>query len=319
MKTMILILAALLSPGIHAQNAKPETSDGQQSGQPAPSTSSVADDPQFKQLSPERQAFVKGTLQQIDAAIAQRDLIALERVKLDVAHRELLGSKFCGDHTVDDRTFLDAAEHSPVQEAYAVRWLDREPGKTAHTAIFTQSGRCVAMDGAVMVTGQIIAAVMPNSLAVSVKAGMVAYEAEYWSSAADQAKGAQPTRGIFIENSFLANLDPQIASAPFRLNGGVEDADFHWNGQTETLELKPGVAWRPAPQPATFTPRAKDPAQTQPTSPEAASGQPQSGCAEAKQAQSKRGIGGIRLPGALGKVLQKAQTGCPEYGQGAKH
>ncbi|MGB6942474.1 MAG: hypothetical protein WBE37_08780, partial [Bryobacteraceae bacterium] len=234
MTGQIALLLALLPAGICAQNATLPN----QTAPPDP----LGSDPGFQRLSPEKQALIRALSGRVDAAVEQKDPKAIEQLTLEMAQRELMGTQFCGEHVVNGGTFIDAfARNQSHEEAFAVRWLDREPGMTVHTAVFTNAGRCVVSDGERLEDGKTIASVMPNSLAVSQQHGFVAYEAEYWNSPVERSAGGALHRGIFIENRFLAELDPRNASAPFSLNVNEQQGDFRWSARQEGLELRPGV------------------------------------------------------------------------------
>jgi hypothetical protein len=247
-KVMFLLLAALPPSAILAQNTKPlpANESAQTTNAPPAQADRLEDDPRFKRLSPEGQAWMRAITARFDAAIDQKDTKALEQLTLEVAQRELTGTKFCGEHIVNDGTFVDAFARNDSHKAFAVRWLDREPGTAVHTAIFTGEGRCVVMDGDSLQDGISISRVMPNSLAVSAKHGLTAYEAEYWKSPSERSGGGAAHRGVMIENRFLIELDPHKASAPFSLNANDEDRDFWWNDEKERLEMRPGVVIVPA-------------------------------------------------------------------------
>jgi hypothetical protein len=318
MRTMIfLLLAGTLSQAIRAQSMKaPDAKQQQLPPQPG-SSGSVAADPVYQPLTTEAQARITQTTKQVGDAFNTHNPSALPRLEIDMAHWGLVGYKFCGDHTVGDATWVDAFERSEDYEAFAVPWLGREPGIAAHSAIFTNSGRCVAIDGGVTKDGQVIAAVMPNSMAVSRAHGLVAYEAEYWSSVSSRDAGLTPHRGIFIENRLLGEVNTEKGSAPFHLNDDTLNPDFHWNNADETLDLKPGVVLPREGRKPLFTPNpalVKQPAV--PPAPPAA----QNGCADSKLSQAKKILGGL-FPGGGRKVLEKIQPcpATPTDGQGAKN
>jgi hypothetical protein len=167
------------------------------------------------------------------------------------------GAGLCG-HVVDPATFLDArAQNSSHEEAIVMRWLDPK-GTAVHSALFM--GRCVAKDGDT-IDGKVIVRVLPNSLVVSNKHGLTAWEAEYWDSPAEKGGRSTPHRGVFNENRFVTELDPTKASEPGSVSGS--EADFHWNEEPETVAVKPGIALVPpspryayqtAPTPCVATP-----------------------------------------------------------------
>jgi len=325
MRTRIFLLLALSLPSvIWAQSAKPRSANGSpQAAQPQQGlVESLENDPEYKRLSPERQAWVRAMTTRLETATNQHDIRALEQLKLEVAQRELTGTKFCGGLVVNEGTFVDAFVSKEPYQAFAVRWLDREPGTAVHTAIFTSGGRCVVKDGDVLEGDKSITRILPK-LAVSGKYGFVAYEA-FFLSPSELAAGSTPHRAVFIENRFLTELDPHKASAPFSLSVNDEELDFRWNDDPVRVELKPGLALLPAAQ----APAAAGTKQTTQRPLPAPSKQPanqaaQTGCGSGKSATKKPGFGGIPLPGSIAKVMQKAQqSACAataEDGQGANH
>lgn len=339
MKTIIfLAMAASLPMVTAAQNVRPMPN------QTAP-PNRLENDPDFQRLSPEKQAWVRWINGRIETAIEKKDLKALKQLELEFGQSKLHGTTFCGEHVVNDGTFVDdIARNNSQEEAYAVRWLAAEPGVTVHTAIFTASGRCVAHDGEVLDDGKALVQVMPNSLSLSNQHGFVAYEALYWPSPSQNAQGSAPRRAIFIENRYLADVDPRKASAPFSLNANELDGDFRWNDERELLDVKPGVALVPAAQgprspsgarppvqniTPSFLPQLASPAKQGPApAPTGAAKQPttpkqpptpsaQNGCGDSKAAPKA----GAPLYGALRNALGKPQKTCPvpaASGQGAK-
>ena len=152
-----------------------------------------------------------------------------------------LGANLCG-HVMDAGTFIDArAQNASHEEAFVMRWLDPK-GTSVHSALFM--GRCVAKDGDT-IDGKVIVRVLPNSLAVSDRHALTAWEAEFWNSSAEQVRGRTPHRGAFSEvassrNSIRAKLPSPAASGT--------DPDFRWNNEEEEiLALKPGVVLVPSP------------------------------------------------------------------------
>jgi hypothetical protein len=91
------------------------------------------------------------------------------------------------------------------------------------------------------VDAKLVVRALPNSLAISNRHALVAWEAEYFNSAAEQSRGGTPHRGVFIENRFLTELDPHKASAAGSRDVTDETRDFRWNEAQETLSMKPGV------------------------------------------------------------------------------
>jgi hypothetical protein len=143
---------------------------------------------------------------------------------------------------IDAATFVDArAQNASHEEAQVIRWLDPK-GTAVHSAL--AMGRCVAKDGDT-IDGKVIVRVLPNSLAVSSRHGLTAWEAEYRNLPFEQSVGGTPHRGIFNENRFVAELDPSKASEAGSTGGA--DPDFRWNEEQETLALKLGVVLVPPP------------------------------------------------------------------------
>jgi hypothetical protein len=145
------------------------------------------------------------------------------------------GANLCG-HVIDAGTFLDArAQNATHEEALVMRWLDPR-GTAVHSSLFM--GRCVARDGDT-IDSKLIVRVLPNSLAVSDRHGLTAWEAEYWDSPAEKGGRSTPHRGVFNENRFVTELDPSRVSEA----GSVSDADpdFRWNEEAETIAVKPGI------------------------------------------------------------------------------
>lgn len=248
-KIQVLLATALLSClGIRAQpqsttvqdQPKPQQAQPPTPGQITPAPDGLDDDPAFKRLSPEGQAWVRAMTNKLHTAIEQKDIQALNRLQLEVAQRELTGTKFCGDHVIGQDTFLVALAlgDSRKEEAFVARWLEPER-EGIHSAVFTRS-RCIASDGDI-VDGKRISKILPNSLAVSSQHGLVAYEALYFDHPAGGPETPQDVRrGVFIESRFLLEIDPHKASA---LSGPKdEDRDFSWNAQTERIDMRPGVA-----------------------------------------------------------------------------
>jgi hypothetical protein len=250
---LFLLLAALLPSAALAQNAQPAAPGAGAQGAGAPAATPggrLEDDPAYKRLSPEAQDWVRTMSSRLDAAVEQHDIDGLEQLKLDVRKHGILGMTLCG-HVIDQGTFVDAVSaNASGQEAFAIRWLD--PRTTVvHSAVFTGAKRCVAVDGDA-IDGKVIVRALPNALAVSNQNALTAWESEYWNSPDEQAKGGAPHRGVFIENRFLAELDPRKASAPFSRNLSLRDEkeDFRWEKDRELLTLKPGIALAAAQPPA---------------------------------------------------------------------
>lgn len=237
-RTLFLGAALLLSPAVQGQQTT--TPQAQATGQQVQGTR-LEDDPTFKRLSPEQQDWVRTMTNRTNAAIEQKDVNAIEQLKLDATKHQSNGMSVCG-HIVDEGTFVDAASLSASsEEAIAIRWLDPK-GTVVHTAIFTRRKRCVVKDGDT-VDGKSILRAMSNSLAVSNQHALTAWEAEYWNSPAEQSKGGAPHRGVFIEFRFLVELDPRKASplGSRDLSDGDKNRDFRWNDEQETLAVKPEV------------------------------------------------------------------------------
>ena len=154
--------------------------------------------------------------------------------------RALPGATVCG-HSMDAGTFIDArAQNASHEEAVMMRWLDAK-GTAVHSGLFM--GRCVAKDGDT-IDSKIIVRVLPNSLAVSNKHGLTAWEAEYWDSPAEKGWRSTPHRGVFNENRFVTELDPTRVSEAGSVSSA--EADFRWDEEQETVVLKPGIAPVPA-------------------------------------------------------------------------
>ena len=166
---------------------------------------------------------------------------AFKRLNLDSTKHQIIGMSMCG-HVMDAGTFVDAhAQNASHEEAFVMRWLDPK-STTVHSALFM--GRCVAKDGD-NIDGKVIVRVLPNSLAISDRHALTAWEAEYWNNPAEQTGRTTPHRGAFSENRFVAELDPSKASEPESANGA--DRDLRWNEEQESLTLKPGVVLVPSP------------------------------------------------------------------------
>jgi hypothetical protein len=189
--------------------------------------------------------------QRLNIAIEQKDIKAIAQLRRDIAHHKLLGSMFCGSHFVDEGTNLDELARSEAGDAYLARWVDPERASSlVHTALFT-GDRCIAQDGD-LIEGKRISKVVPGALTISPK-GLVAYEAFY----VDQHGAAGPPQtfrlGIFVENRFIADLDPQKA-APLASSEG--NRDFRW--QNDQLDIKPEIILHVAPvQPALRAPASR--------------------------------------------------------------
>jgi hypothetical protein len=187
----------------------------------------------------------------LNSAVDQKDISGVEQLKLDTTKHRIIGMSVCG-HSVDEGTFVDAVSlNASSEEAIAIRWLD-PTGTVVHSAVFAGRKRCVVKDGD-MVDGKLILRALPNALAVSNQNGLNAWEAEYWNSPVEQAKGGAPHRGVFIENRLLVELDPHKASSPNIRSLRDQDRDFRWNDEQESLALKPGVVLVSAASPSSKT------------------------------------------------------------------
>ena len=222
---------------------KPQQAQPLAPGQITPAPDGLDEDPRFKRLSPAEQAWVRAMTNKLHTAIEQKDTQALDKLQLEVAQRDLDGTKFCGDHVIGQGTLLVALalDDSRKEEAFVARWLEPERDGI-HSAVFTR-GRCITSDGAI-VDGKRISKILPNSLAISSQHGLVAYEALYFDHPAGGPEMPQDIRrGVFIESRFLLEIDPHKASA---LSGPKdEDRDFSWNAQTERIDMRPGLALDP--------------------------------------------------------------------------
>ena len=214
---------------------------GQEQYPPLLQKERLDDDPTFQQLSQENQTWVKRLTDRIYLAANDWELKALQRQYLDFTRSQFIGRQFC-NHTFTQATYLDAVRTNSGTRAFAVRWLDPEPGTTiVHTALSTDS-RCVVRDGD-LIDGKRIFRVLPNSLAISHQDGLVAYEALYSDPADDITPGHSYRRGVFIDKRFVADIEPQSLTA-----SPDEDAfDFWWREDLERLEISPGLRVRPIP------------------------------------------------------------------------
>lgn len=86
----LLIASALLSfTGARAQTATPQPVQ-----HPDNLTTRLDEDPRFKRLSPEEQAWTRNIVERLDKAIANKDLAAIEQIKREAeAHQQALGNK----------------------------------------------------------------------------------------------------------------------------------------------------------------------------------------------------------------------------------
>jgi hypothetical protein len=225
--SVFLTTALLLSSAAYGQQSSeyPET---------APRVR-MEGDSTFLRLPPEKQAWVRQTMDRLDGAIKDGAAEAFGRLLLDAVKPQLIGKAFCAT-TFDEATHLDVVETSSTAQAFAVRWLDKARGATfVHTAIFTEK-RCVVHDGD-LVDGKRILRVLPNSLAVSYPHGLVAYEALYFDPADDGKAGPANRRGVFIDDRFLVDLDPLKASSSRERNR----ADFWFALISDQLEVRPEI------------------------------------------------------------------------------
>lgn len=89
-KTLLLLISALLlSLAARAQTPTPPTTQ-----QPANLTTRLEEDPRFKRLSPEEQAWTRSIVERLDKAIANKDLAAIEQIKREaVEHQQALRNK----------------------------------------------------------------------------------------------------------------------------------------------------------------------------------------------------------------------------------
>lgn len=244
---LILGGVLILSPGIMGQQAPQSLQQ-----QVVPPQGGLADDPGFKRISPEAQEWVRSIGERLRRATEQRDVKAIEQIRLEIAKRQWTERNVCG-HLIGEGTFIDARVLSAShEEAMAIRWLGAEPDAAIHSAIFTGRGRCVATDRAV-VDGKWIVRVLPNSLGVSNQHALVAWEAEYWDDPLE-AIARTAHRGVFIEDHFLLELDPRMASAPGALTLTDASRDFRWSDQEEVIIPKAGVVLTSSPAPATRQP-----------------------------------------------------------------
>jgi hypothetical protein len=268
-----------------------------------PVPTSLEADAAFKSLSPEAQYWVRIMTQKLHEAIEQWGIKALDEFKLTAAQGELAGTKFCGEHTFGQWTFLEAValNESRKEEVFVATWLEHEDGSgEVHSAVFTDK-RCIAIDGQV-VDGKLISKILPSSLAASRQNGLVAYEAYFFDHPAEAPGGAQfIQRGVFIENRFFVGLGYGNGSVPSR-SVRDEGRDFWWSDQQERLEMRSGVALDPAtalvvPMQAKeyLAPRSATPSTQQPTAP------PAPDCAETPKAKKPRF--GLHLPPSVPKTI----------------
>ena len=88
--TALLIASALLFP----LAARAQTPTPQPVQQPDNLTTRLNEDPRFKRLSPEEQAWTRSIFERLDKAIANKDLAAIEQIKREAeAHQQALGNK----------------------------------------------------------------------------------------------------------------------------------------------------------------------------------------------------------------------------------
>jgi hypothetical protein len=86
----LLIASALLCP----LAARAQTPTPQPTQQPDNLTTRLNEDPRFKRLSPEEQAWTRNIVERLDKAIANKDLAAIEQIKREAEqHQQALGNK----------------------------------------------------------------------------------------------------------------------------------------------------------------------------------------------------------------------------------
>jgi len=259
MKTINLLLLVAFWMNSSPLRAQNQNQPNRQTVEPKPAPAHQAtpaprrleDDPHFKHLSPEGQHWVKSLMDSLDKATERHDIAAIDQLTLEVARKEVTGMRFCGAHIFNEGMFLDAIEFGQSKEhAFVARWLEAERGSSVvHTALFTE-GRCIATDGSTL-DGRSISKILPNSLAISARHGLVAYEALYLGRPGEGTRATgEIHRGVFIENRFFIDLDPRKASTT---SGPLkdEDRDFSWDDVNERLVMRPGVFL-----PLTVTPAA---------------------------------------------------------------
>ena len=259
MKTINLLLLVVFWMNSSPLTAQNQNQPNRQTAEPKPAPAHQAtpaprrleDDPHFKHLSPEGQHWVKSLMDRLDKATERHDIAAIDQLTLEVARKEVTGMIFCGAHIFNEGMFLDAIEFGHSKEhAFVARWLEAERGSSVvHTALFTE-GRCLATDGSTL-DGRSISKILPNSLAISARHGLVAYEALYLGRPGEGTGATgEIHRGVFIENRFFIDLNPRKASTT---SGPLKDEarDFSWDDENERLVMRPGVFL-----PLTVTPAA---------------------------------------------------------------
>ena len=89
-KTLLLLISTLLLPlAARAQTPTPQPTQQQDT-----LTTRLNEDPRFKRLSPEEQAWTRSIFERLDKAIANKDLAAIEQIKREAeAHQQALGNK----------------------------------------------------------------------------------------------------------------------------------------------------------------------------------------------------------------------------------
>src|SRR5579871_4229800 len=80
-KTLLLLISALLLP----LAARAQTATSQPVEQAHKMTTGLDEDPGFKRLSPEEQAWTKSIFERLDKAIADKDLAAIDQIKRETA------------------------------------------------------------------------------------------------------------------------------------------------------------------------------------------------------------------------------------------
>jgi hypothetical protein len=160
---------------------------------------------------------------------------AAGQLLFDAVKPRLIGKTFCGSAFTQE-THLDAVETNPSAQVFAVRGSIRRAAR--HLSIPPYSPKSGALSMTVISwTASAFLRVLPNSLAVSYSRGLVAYEAIYFDSANDGKSIPANRRGVFIEDRFLLDLDPQKASSSRERNR----PDFWFGFLSDRLEVRPEV------------------------------------------------------------------------------
>ena len=84
--SLALVSALLLPLAVRAQSTTPAPPPTAQPN--AKPSASLEDDPAFKRLPPDEQAWIRQTLDKVHTAIAQKDTAALDQVKQDIAKHQ---------------------------------------------------------------------------------------------------------------------------------------------------------------------------------------------------------------------------------------